>query len=141
MKRFTGALTLAISLSFPSGCASAPPFEAEGNVPFMGSGSVSIGRQGSPAAPKVVTPPGSVQALFDCMARERDPLLPFDSCECYRQYRVQIPEATQCFGDDGLPTVPREFLEGWADIGSPELKVCEPVTDKDGQLWLTCEVE
>ena len=129
-----------IGTLFLASCALPGPTEVEGSVPFVGSVALRTGKGGE-VGPAPVRPPDSVQALFSCLTKPRDPLTPFDSCECFRQFRVDIPESSDCFEGEARMETPHDFEQVWGALYQPELKYCEHRTGKDGDNFIVCELQ
>ena len=147
--RKLAALLAALALA---GCASIPPAKAEIGY-GVGKIVLAIGNPDGSTREVEVEVPTSVQGLFACLTRERDPILPFDTCDCYRQMGVSIPEASMCFGEGETPApaseLPDELVRAWEMIErrmgalDPEITECKLAQTNPGkrpQNWLRCKI-
>ena len=89
------ALAAALFSLALAACAGLTPVNAEVGY-GVGKLVLQIGAPDGSVREVEIEAPTSVRELFMCLTLERDPVRPFDNCECYRKAGVSIPEAAAC---------------------------------------------
>ena len=146
MTRAAAVLCACLALA---GCAG---FEGELDLPMYGDVTLRVPDGQGGTTDLVVPTPASIQAVLDCIHRPRDPIVPFDTCECYRMHgQVRIPEAAQCFVEPAAAAAPRDdtavpvpLLDKLAEMkrrfADPRIYACRIAPGQSETWFLQCQI-